>query len=72
MAKRKCIVYLVDIAASVPSFRQIARLLEVADDRYGRPFGDPDRGGDVSQPRVRVGGDCNCSTCAWLVTNRQR
>jgi len=57
MAKRQLSVDVVAIAASVPRPRQIAELLQVADDRGGCSFGDADRGGYVSHARGRIGRD---------------
>ncbi len=57
MSKRERIVYLIDIAASVPRPCQVARLLEVVEDRRRRSFGDADRGGDVSDPCGRMRSD---------------
>ncbi len=57
MTKRKLVVNLVTVAASVPDLREVARLLEVADDPGDRSFRDADRGGDVSEACVRIGGD---------------
>ena len=57
MAKWKLVVNLITVATSLPPFRQVAGLLKVVNDRHRRSFGNADRGGDVSEPCVRVGGD---------------
>jgi hypothetical protein len=57
MTKRELTVNLIAIATSLVPLRQIPRLLEVADDRRRRSFGDANRGGDVSDPSVRIRGD---------------
>lgn len=48
---------LIAVPTSLARPRQIAGLFEVADDSRRRAFGDTDRGGDVSEPCVRVGAD---------------
>jgi SAM-dependent methyltransferase len=57
VAKRKLVVHLVTVAASVAGLRQIAGVLEVVDDLCRRSFGDADRARDVPEARARLGGD---------------
>ena len=57
VAKRKLVVDLVDVAASVAALRQVPGLLEVADDLRRCSFGDVNGEGDVSEPHVRIAGD---------------
>lgn len=57
VTKRKVRVQLVAVAASFAGPRQVARLLEIVDDRRCRSFGDAYGGGDVSQSCRRICGE---------------
>ena len=57
MAKRELLVDLISVATSVARLRQVAGFLQIVDDLSRSTFRDPDRGCDVSEPRVWVGGD---------------
>ena len=57
VAKRKLVVDLVAIPASVARPRQVTRFLQLADDLRDRSLGDSDRRGHVSQPSGRIRGD---------------
>ena len=57
VTKRQLAVDLVAVAASVAGLCQVARLLEVVDDVGGRPLGDADTDGDVSEPGIGIGPD---------------
>jgi hypothetical protein len=57
VAKRKLVVDLVAIPASVARPRQVSDFLELADDLSDRSLGDTDRRGHVSQPCRRILGN---------------
>lgn len=57
VAKRKLVVDLVTVPASVTRLRHVPRFLELADDLGDRSLGDTDRRGHVSQPCRRIVGD---------------
>lgn len=57
MTKRKLVVNLVTVATSVARLCQIARLLEVTDNRRNRSFRDPDHGRDVSKSGGWIAGN---------------
>jgi hypothetical protein len=57
MTKRKLIMHLISVAASLARSRQVPCLLEVAHDGRHGSFGDTDHVGNVTEPCGRIGRD---------------
>jgi hypothetical protein len=57
VAKREFAVELVPVAASLTRLREVAGFLEVGDDLRRASLGDSDRGSDVSESHIWIGGD---------------
>ncbi len=56
-AERQLPVHLVAVAPPVAQARQVAVLLQLGDDPLRGALGDADVGGDVAEPRARIGVD---------------
>jgi hypothetical protein len=63
VAEREPIVHFVDVPTPVAGLRQVAGLLELADDVRDRSLSDADGLSDVPQPNVWVGRDALEHVC---------